>query len=131
VYAPLTVMRTLSLSLSLSLPFSLAHTCFLLCLLNISKYTTFKPITQLVLLYIHLAMYLTLPWRRCKNNFSKCIKAKQKKTNIMHHFNALFYNASNRNRYFLEKKAVIGKKTSSKFSSFEKINYIIASKICL
>jgi len=57
-YAPLTVMRTLSLSLSL--PLSLVHTCFVSCLMNISKYTTFKLITRLVLLYINLAMYHTL-----------------------------------------------------------------------
>ena len=44
---------------------SLAHTCFVLSLLNISKYTTFKPITRLVLSYIDLATYHTLI---CKKN---------------------------------------------------------------
>ncbi len=45
-----------------SLPPSLshAHTCFVLWILNISRYMTFKPITWLVLLYINLAIYLTL-----------------------------------------------------------------------
>jgi len=47
-------MRTLSLSLFL------AHTCVVSCLLNISKYTTFKPIARLVLSYINLATYHTL-----------------------------------------------------------------------
>ncbi len=47
-------------SLSLSLPLSCAHTCFVSCLLNISKYTTFKPITRLVSCITHLATYLTL-----------------------------------------------------------------------
>jgi len=36
------------------------HTCFLLSLLNISKYTTFKLITQVILSYIDQATYLTL-----------------------------------------------------------------------
>ena len=49
-----------TLSLSFSLPLSLAHTCVVSCLLNISKYTTFKPITRLVLSYTNLATYLTL-----------------------------------------------------------------------
>jgi hypothetical protein len=34
--------------------------CFILSLLNISKYTTFKPIARVVLLYIDLAMVHTL-----------------------------------------------------------------------
>jgi hypothetical protein len=45
---------------TLSLSLSLVHTCFVLCLMNISKYTTFKPITRLVLSYINLATYHTL-----------------------------------------------------------------------
>jgi hypothetical protein len=49
-----------SRSLSLFTPLSLVHICFVFSPLNISKYTTFKPITQLVLLYINLATCLTL-----------------------------------------------------------------------
>jgi len=37
-----------------------AHTCVVSCPLNISKYTTFKPIARLVIPYIILATYLTL-----------------------------------------------------------------------
>jgi len=53
---PLSLLQVLSPSL----PLSLAQTCFVLSLLNISKYVTFKPIAQLVLSYIDLATYLTL-----------------------------------------------------------------------
>jgi len=58
--------HTLSLSLSLSLPLFLAHTYVVSCPWNISKYTTFKPITRLVLSYINLATYLTLVCTRFK-----------------------------------------------------------------
>jgi len=51
--------HSLSLSLSLSHSFSRTHVLYHVHL-NISKYTTFKPITRLVLSYINLATYLTL-----------------------------------------------------------------------
>ncbi len=48
----------------MSLPLLQVHsqmlTCFVLSLLNISKYTTFKPITHVVLSHINLASVLTL-----------------------------------------------------------------------
>jgi len=56
---PLTWTRVCP-SVTSTLFLSLVHTCFVLSLLNISKYMKFKLITRVVLSCIDLATYLTL-----------------------------------------------------------------------